>query len=124
MRLIVPPATGVASASAGEGGAAVSAGTASAPSAEGGLDAEREKPVDGDGDQQQRADGRLLPERLDLEDDQRGRDGAQQQGAQGRAVDASGTAEDGDAPDDGGRDDGQLVAGAGRRVDGAEACRE
>src|SRR4051794_31278374 len=108
MRPVAPPAAGRASASAGEGAAAVSAGTACAPSAEGGLDAQREDPVDGDGDQQQSADRGLLPERLDLENDQRGRDGAQQQGAEGGSIDAAGSAEDRDATDDRRRDHGQL----------------
>ena len=48
----------------------------------------------------------------------------QQQRAERRAVDAARAAEDRDAADDGGRDDGQLVAGAGGRVDGAEAGGE
>src|SRR5215218_390267 len=106
------------------GVAVVSAGTACAPPAKGGLDAQGDEAVEGDGQQQQGPDRGLLPERGDLEHDQRRRDRAQQQRAHRRAVDAAGAAEDRHAADDGGRDDGQLVAEAGRRVDRAEARGE
>src|SRR4051812_3094041 len=102
------------------GGAAVSAGMARAPSPQGGVDTEADESVECDRGQQQRTDGGLLPERLDLEDDQRGGDRAQQQRAECRAVDAARASEDGNATDDGRRDHRQLVASAGGRVDGAE----
>ena len=80
--------------------------------------------VEGDGQQQQGADRGLLPERVDLEHDQRRGDRAEQQRAQRGAVDAADAAEDRHAADDGGRDHGQLVADAGGRVDRAEAGGE
>src|SRR4051794_38956445 len=101
-----------------------SAGTADAPSAQAGVDAQADETVEGDRDEQQRADGRLLPERVDLQDDERRRDRLQQERAERGPVHASGAAEDRDAADHGGRDDRELVAGAGRRVDGAEAGGE
>src|SRR4051794_36601445 len=101
-----------------------SAGTADAPSTQAGVDAQADEAVERDRDEQQRADGGLLPERVDLQDDQRRRDRVQQQRAERGAVDAAGPAEDRDAADDGGRDDRELVAGAGGRVDGAEARGE
>src|SRR3954465_2160276 len=95
----LPAAVGVAGSVAGVWVMGVSAGTAGAPSPEGGVDAQADEPIESDGDEQQRADGRLLPEGLDLQDDQRGRDGAEQQRAQRRSVDASRAAEDGDVAD-------------------------
>src|SRR3954452_428086 len=103
------------------GGAAVgvvSASTAGAPSPQGGVDSEADESVECDRGQQERTDGGLLPERLDLEDDERGGDRAQQQRAECRAVDAARASEDGNATDDGRRDHRQLVASAGGRVDG------
>src|SRR3954470_17546383 len=101
-----------------------SAGTADAPSTQAGVDAQADEAVERDRDEQQRADGGLLPERVDLQDDQRRRDRVQEQRAERGAVDAAGPAEDRDAADDGRRDHGELVAGAGGRVDGAEAGGE
>src|SRR3954469_14210706 len=101
-----------------------SAGTADAPSAQAGVDAQADEAVEGDRDEQQRADGGLLPERVDLQDDQRRRDRVQEQCAERGAVHAAGAAEDRDAADHGGRDDRELVAGAGGRVHGAEAGGE
>src|SRR3954462_12606525 len=97
-----------------------SAGTADAPSAQAGVDAQADEAVEGDRDEQERADGGLLPERVDLEDDERGRDRAEQQGAESGAVDAAAPAEDRHAADDGRRDDGELVARAGGGVDRSE----
>src|SRR4051795_6030186 len=105
-------------------GAVASACTARAPPAQGGLDAEPEEAVERDRDEQQRADRGLLPERLDAQDDQRRRDGAEQQGAERGAIDAAGAAEDCDAADHRGGDHGQLVARASGRIDGCEARRE
>src|SRR3954470_18029267 len=105
-------------------GAVASACTARAPPAQGGLDAQAEEAIERDRDQQQRADRGLLPERLDAQDDQRRRDRAEQQRAERGAVDAAGAAEDRDAADHRRGDHGQLVAGAGGRVDGREARRE
>src|SRR3954462_9882301 len=107
-----------------EAGAVASACTARAPPAQGGLDAEAEEAVERDRDQQERADRGLLPERLDAQDDQRRRDRAEQERAQRGAVDAAGAAEDRDAADHRRGDHGQLVAGAGGRVDGGEARGE
>src|SRR5918997_3237611 len=103
---------------------AVSGDTARAPPSQGGVDAQADEAVEGDREQQQGADGRLLPERLDAQDDQRRRDRAEQERTERGAVDAAGAAEDRDAADDRRGDHRQLVAGACRRVDGAEARRE
>ena len=91
---------------------------------QGGLDADGDQPVERDREQQQRADRGLLPERLDAQDDQRRRDRAEQQRAERGAVDAADAAEDRDAADHRRGDHGQLVAGAGGRVDGREARGE
>src|SRR4051812_1938397 len=105
-------------------GAVASACTARAPPAQGGLDAQAEEAIERDRDQQQRADRGLLPERLDAQDDQRAGDRAEEQRAERGAVDAAGAAEDRDAPHHRRGDHGQLVAGAGGRVDGREARGE
>src|SRR6266540_6330559 len=102
----------------------VSVCTSHAPAAQGRLDAHREQPVERDGDQQQGADGRLLPERRDSQDDERGGDRREQQGAEGGAVHGADAAEDRHTADDGGGDDRQLVADPGGRVDRAEARSE
>src|SRR5262245_5163058 len=75
--------------------------------------------VEGDGDQQQEAPDRLVPERGDAQHVQRRADRGQQQRAQPGADDAAAAAEDRDAADHDGGDDLQLVAGAGGGVDGA-----
>src|SRR5215207_5113687 len=118
------PVAGAAGVGVEGCGVAVSACTACAPSPEGGLDAEADETIERDREQQQRADGGLLPERLDPEDDQRGRDGAQQQRSQRCAVDAARAAEDRDAADDRSGDHRQLIADARSRVHGAEPRRE
>src|SRR4051794_2145382 len=105
-------------------GAVASACTARAPPSQGGFDAQAEEAVERDREQQQGADRGLLPERLDAQDDQRGGDRAEQQRAERGAVDAAGAAEDRDAADHRAGDHGQLVAGAGRRVDRREARGE
>src|SRR3954468_9503119 len=120
----VLPSEAVAVSAGGAAGGVVSACTAGAPSPQGGVDTEADESVECDRGQQQRTDGGLLPERLDLEDDQRGGDRAQQQRAECRAVDAARASEDGNATDDGRRDHRQLVASAGGRVDGAETRGE
>src|SRR3954470_20117977 len=71
-----------------------SAGMASTPLAQDGGDAQGEQPVESDGEQQQEAVDRLLPELVDLQDHQRGADAAQQQRAEGGAVDGPRAAED------------------------------
>src|SRR4051794_8524774 len=101
-----------------------SAGTAGAPLSQGGIEPQPDPSVEGDRDDQQRADRGLLPERVDLEDDQRRGDRPQQHGSDRRAVDAARAAVDRHAAHDGGGDDGELVAGARGRVDGAEARGE
>src|SRR3954447_11342328 len=119
------PSSGTAAAVSPAAGTVVeSAGTADAPSAQAGIEAQTDEAVERDGGEQQRADGGLLPERVDLQDDERGRDRLQQQRAERGAVDAAGPAEDRDAADDGRGDHDELVAGAGGRVDGAEARGE
>src|SRR5829696_1386140 len=114
---LVPEGAGAGAGAGALTGAVDSAGTPRAPPAQRDLDTDGEQPVERDREQQQRADRGLLPERLDAEDDQRRRDRAEQQCAQ-RA------AEDRDAADDRRGDHGQLVAGAGGRVDGGEARGE
>src|SRR3954463_7098753 len=86
-----------------------SAGMASTPLTQDGGYAQGEQPVEADGDEQQEAVDRLLPELVDLQDHQRRADAAQQQGAQRGAVDAAGAAEDGHAADDDGGHDGELL---------------
>src|SRR4051794_18950216 len=80
------PSSGAAAVDAGvvSGTADVveSAGTADAPSAQARIEAQADQAVERDRDEQQRADRRLLPERIDLQDDQRGRDRLQQQRAE------------------------------------------
>src|ERR1700761_6067295 len=75
--------------------------------------------VEGDGEQQQEAPDRLVPERGDAEHVQRGADRGQEQCAEGGAGDAATAAEDRDAADHDGRHDLQFVAGARGRVDRA-----
>src|SRR5215207_6914656 len=102
---------GVASAAGGTSGETiVSACTSHAPAAEGGLEAHCDQPVERDRHEQQRADGRQLPERRDPEDDERRGDRREQQGAEGGAVHGPRASEDRHAADHGGGDDGQLVA--------------
>src|SRR4051794_7765419 len=83
--------------------------------------AQREQPVESDGDEQEEAVDRLLPELVGLEHDERRPDAGEQQRAERGAVDAARAAEDRHAADDDGRDDGELLAGAGVRVERAEA---
>ena len=99
-----PVPAGGRTAAVGGAGGADSAGTAGAPSPEGGVDPQADQAVEGDREQQQRADGGLLPERLDPQDDQRRGDRPQQQRAERGAVDAARAAEDGHAADHGGGD--------------------
>src|SRR5947209_17680745 len=77
-------------------------------------------PVDGDGEDEQEADDRVLPDGADPERREGAADRGEQQRAQGGAVDAAGTTGEGDASDDDGADDGQLESGAGAAVDVAE----
>src|SRR3954454_10566071 len=82
--------------------------------------AQREQPVESDGDEQQEAVDRLLPELVDLQHDERRPDAGQEQGAERRAVDAARAAEDRHAADHDGGDDRELLPGAGVGVDRAE----
>src|ERR1700761_5676391 len=75
--------------------------------------------VEGDGEQQQEAPDRLVPERGDAEHVQRGADRGQEQCAERGTGDAAAAAEDRDAADHDGRHDLQFVAGARGRVDRA-----
>src|SRR6186997_3065303 len=109
-----PP--GVVAAPAGGGVTdSASAGTECAPSPQGGVEAEADQAVEGDREEQQRPDRGLLPEGVDLQDDERGRDRVQQERPERRAVHAARPAEDRDTADDRRRDHGELVAAAGRR---------
>src|SRR3954471_12341331 len=96
-------------------------GTVTAPLAQHGRDPQGEQPVESDGEEQQEAVDRLLPELVDLEDHQRRSDAAQQQRAQRSAVDAARAAEDGDAAYDDGGHDRELLAGTDVRVERAVA---
>src|SRR3954453_20485712 len=102
-----PPSTTVVRASPTR-----SAGMTSTPLAQDGGNAQGEQPVEADGDEQQEAVDRLLPELVDLQDHQRRSDAAQQQRAERRAVEAARAAEDGDAADDDRGHHGELLAGA------------
>src|SRR3954452_1156802 len=93
----------------------------SAPLLQHGGHTQREQPVEADRDEQQEAVDRLLPELVDLEHDERRPDAGEQQRAERGAVDAARAAEDRHAADDDGRDDGELLDGAGVRVERAEA---
>src|SRR5689334_3757876 len=87
-------------------------------------DPDRDQPVGADGQQDERADDRLLPELVDVEHGQGAADDRQQERAEARAPDRAAAAEHGDPADDGRGDHVQLVAGAGGRVDRAEAGGE
>src|SRR4051794_36592018 len=93
----------------------------SAPLGQQGGHAQREQPVESDGDEQQEAVDRLLPELVDLQHDERRPDAGQEQGAERRAVDAARAAEDRHAADHDGGHDRELLPGAGVGVDRAEA---
>src|SRR5690606_7530405 len=95
-------------------------GMAGVPLLQGGRHAQRDDPVDGDGEDQQDAVDGEHPHRADAERGQHAVDGGQQQGAEGGAVDAAGAAGEDHPADDDGADDGEFVAAAGAGVDVAE----
>src|SRR3954447_70707 len=83
-----------------------------------------DQPVGADGQDDQRADDGLLPELVDVEHREGAADHREQQRAEAGAPNRAAAAEDRDAADHDRGDDVQLVAGAGRGVDGAEPGSE
>src|SRR5438876_4440886 len=72
---------------------------AGSPHTQRGGEPDRDKPVQGDGQQQEEAKDRLIPERRDAEHVERGADRVEQQGAQRRSHRAAAPAEDRDPAD-------------------------
>src|SRR6185437_15924504 len=95
-----------------------SGANAGTPSSQGGLQPQRDHPVERDGEQQQEAGDGLQPQRGDSQHVQRRVDGRQQQGAHRRADGAAAAPEDGHAADHHRGDHGQLVTGPRAGVDG------
>src|SRR4051812_2279298 len=95
-------------------------GMAGVPLLQGQGHAQRDDPVDRDGEDEQDAVDGEHPHRADAEGGQHTVDGGQQQGAESRAVDAAGAAGEDDTADHDRADDGEFVAGSGARVDVAE----
>src|SRR4051794_29229507 len=85
---------------------------AGVPLLQGGGHAQRDDPVDRDGEDEQDAVDGEHPDRADAEGGQHTVDGGQQQGAESRAVDAAGAAGEDDTADHDRADDGEFVAGS------------
>src|SRR5689334_18477697 len=84
---------------------------------------DRDEPVQGDGQEQEEAKDRLIPERRDAEYVERGADRVEQQGTQRRSYRAAAPAEDRDPADHHRGDHLKLVAGSRGRVDRAVLSR-
>src|SRR5262245_9183452 len=93
------------------------------PAAQAPADPKSECPVESDRGEDQSADGRALPERIDPEYRQRAADRGEQYGPDRGAVHRSAAAEDGHPADDDGGDHVELGAEAGVGVEGAEPGR-
>src|SRR4051812_2542779 len=86
-------------------------------------DARGQGPVESDGGEDERADGRVLPERIDAQHRQRGADRGQQNRSEYGAVDRSAAAEDGHSANDDRGDDVELRTDPDVGVEGAESGR-
>src|SRR5438132_7343647 len=101
-------------------GLSSSSATGPPPRTQGGRDAQRDQPVEGDRADEQPAGESLAPERRDVHDDERAVDRVQKQRAERGAEDGTAAAEDRHAADDDRGDHLELVADAGDRVDRGE----
>src|SRR5438067_7084034 len=98
-----------------------SSATGSPPRAQGGRNAQRDQPVEGDRGDEQRARDSLAPEGRHVHNDERAVDRVEEECTEGGAEDGAAAAEDGHAADDDRGNHLELVADAGDRVNGAEA---